>query len=322
MAQLKVAVCGVGSLGQHHARIAAASGQAELVAVVDANAERGEEIAAKYGAAWTQDLASVLGKVDAVQIAAPTGFHLDIGRQVLESGKHLLMEKPLAGSLEQGRDLLRLFDRMKSGNPGLIGAVGHLERYNPAVMALRTSGFRPRFAEAVRVSPFPMRSLEVDVIMDVMIHDLDLLLSLFGRRVKSVEAVGVPVLTPFPDIVNARIRFEGGGFATVTASRVARKKERTLRIFGEGEYASLDFAEQRLERLRLVRTPEGPQVVPDATEIAKDEPLKLELEAFYRACLGGGQDIVTFLEAFEAMVAADQVQRAVAASLLDAGFES
>jgi predicted dehydrogenase len=321
MEKLRVAVCGVGSLGQHHARVAAASEMAEFVAVIDTDGERGKEIAAKCNTSWAPDLGQVLQNVDAVQVAAPTGAHLDIGAQILKSGKHLLMEKPLAANLEQGRELLELFNKRKMENPQLIGAVGHLERYNPAVVALRTSEMRPRFAEAIRVSPFPMRSLEVDVVMDLMIHDLDLLLSLFKNKAKSVEAVGVPVLTPFPDIVNARIKFEGGGFATVTASRVARKKERVLRIFGDGEYAALDFAEQKLERLKLVKTQAGPQVVPGSADIAKDEPLRLELEAFYNACLGLSMDIVSFQEAFEAMEVADQVQKAIAASLAEAGFE-
>ncbi|MDR2560340.1 MAG: Gfo/Idh/MocA family oxidoreductase [Holophagales bacterium] len=322
MQKLRVAVCGVGSLGQHHARVAAASEMAELVAVVDTNEDRGKEIAAKCNTSWAPDLGAVLQSVDAVQVAAPTGAHLDVGAQVLESGKHLLMEKPLAANLGQGRELLELFNKKKAKNPQLIGAVGHLERYNPAVVALRTSEMRPRFAEAIRVSPFPMRSLEVDVVMDLMIHDLDLLLSLFKSKPNSVEAVGVPVLTPFPDIVNARLKFNGGGFATVTASRVARKKERMLRIFGDGEYAALDFAEQKLERLKLLKTPDGPQVVPDSAEIAKDEPLRLELEAFYSACLGQGTDVVSFQEAFEAMEVADQVQKAIAASLAEAGFQA
>jgi len=322
MQKLKVAVCGVGSLGQHHARVAAASEMAELVAVVDTNEDRGKEIAAKCNTSWVPDLGAVLQNIDAVQVAAPTGAHLDVGVQILESGKHLLIEKPLAANLGQGRELLELFSKKKADNPQLIGAVGHLERYNPAVVALRTSGMHPRFAEAIRVSPFPMRSLEVDVVMDLMIHDLDLLLSLFKSKPKSVEAVGVPVLTPFPDIVNARIKFDGGGFATVTASRVARKKERVLRIFGDGEYAALDFAEQKLERLKLLKTPDGPQVVPDSADIAKDEPLRLELEAFYSACLGQGTDVVSFQEAFEAMEMADQVQKAIAASLAEAGFQA
>ncbi|MCL1894135.1 MAG: Gfo/Idh/MocA family oxidoreductase [Holophagaceae bacterium] len=322
MTVLKVAVCGVGSLGQHHARIAAASEMTELVAVIDTDGERGREIAARCNTEWGADLGQVLNDIDAVQVAASTGAHLELGQQILKAGKHLLMEKPLAGNLEQGRELLELFNSIKNTKPDIIGAVGHLERYNPAVIALRTSKFRPRFAEAIRVSPFPMRSLEVDVVMDLMIHDLDLLLALFQCKVKNVEAVGVPVLTPFPDLVNARIKFEGGGFATVTASRVARKKERMLRIFGEGEYAALDFAEQKLEWLKLVKTPQGPQILPDTTEIAKDEPLKLELEAFYRACLGQTVDIVSFQEAFEAMEVADQVQQAVVSSLAEAGLSS
>ncbi|OQA38095.1 MAG: 4-carboxy-2-hydroxymuconate-6-semialdehyde dehydrogenase [Acidobacteria bacterium ADurb.Bin340] len=318
MSKLKVAVSGVGSLGQHHARIAAASEQADLVAVVDVSEARGREIAEKFGTRWVADLAQVLPEVDAVQVAAPTGFHHGIGVQVLQAGKHILMEKPLAASLSEGEALLAALEQARAAHPGLIAAVGHLERFNPAVQALRAKGFKPRFAEATRVSPFPMRSLEVDVVMDVMIHDLDLLLALVGRPVVDVEAFGVPVLTKYADVVNARLKFEGGGFATVTASRVARKKERTLRAFGENAYASLDFAAQKLELLNLVQGPEGPQVLPEVVDITEGEPLKLELEAFYAACLQGSGDTVPWAEAFQAMRVADQVQRSVARSLEEA----
>ena len=315
MNTLRVAVVGVGSLGQHHARIAAASEQTRLVAVVDPSEARGCEIAEKFGTQWRPDLDSVLSEVDAVQIAAPTGFHHALGLQVLKAGKHLMMEKPLAASLPEGEALLAALAEARAQHPGLVAGVGHLERFNPAVQALRGLGFVPRFAEAVRVSPFPMRSIEVDVIMDVMIHDLDLLLALFGRPVVDVEAVGVPVLTRQADLVNARLKFEGGGFATVTASRVARKKERTLRAFADKAYANLDFAAQKLELLRLVLGAEGPEVKPETIEIHEGEPLKLELEAFYTACLGGAQRVVPWKDAFEAMHVADQVQRAVAKSL-------
>lgn len=315
MTKLRVAVSGVGSLGQHHARIASASERTELVAVVDPSEARGREIAEKFGTSWVPSLAEVLPRVDAVQIAAPTGFHHGIGLEVLAAGKHVIMEKPLAATLPEGEALLKALAQARAANPRLVAAVGHLERFNPAVQALRGLGFKPRFAEATRVSPFPMRSMEVDVIMDVMIHDLDLLLALWGKPVVSVEAVGVPVLTKYADLVNARLKFEGGGFATVTASRVARKKERTLRAFGENAYASLDFAAQKLEILRLVLSPEGPQVVPDMIDIVEGEPLKLELEAFYAACLGEAGDTVPWGDAFEAMRVADQVQKAVAESL-------
>ncbi len=315
MAKLRVAVSGVGSLGQHHARIAAASERTELVAVVDPNEVRGREIAEKFGTKWVATLEEVLPQVDVVQIAAPTGFHHGIGVTVLKAGKHVIMEKPLAATLAEGEALLASLAEARKVNPNLVAAVGHLERFNPAVQKLRDLGFKPRFAEATRVSPFPMRSMEVDVIMDVMIHDLDLLLALVGKPVKSVEAVGIPVLTKYADVVNARLKFEGGGFATVTASRVARKKERTLRAFGENAYASLDFAAQKLELLNLVNGPEGPQVQPQTVDITEGEPLKLELEAFYAACLGEGQNFVPWKEAFEAMRVADQVQKSVAESL-------
>ena len=258
MSRVRVAVVGVGSLGQHHARIAAASEAAELVAVVDPQEDRGREIAARVGTEWVASLDAVLDRVEAVQVAAPTGYHHALGLQVLAAGKHLIMEKPLAATLEEGQALLQALAAARAQRPGLVATVGHLERFNPAVTALRAMGIKPHFAEAVRVSPFPMRSMEVDVIMDVMIHDLDLLLALIGRPVVSVEAVGVPILTPYADLVNARLKFAGGAFATVTASRVARKKERVLRAFGANAYASLDFAAQKLEVLRLSPGPDGP----------------------------------------------------------------
>ena len=192
---------------------------------------------------------------------------------------------------------------------------------NVAIKAAREAGKIINRAaldvEAVRVSPFPARSLEVDVVMDVMIHDLDLLRALVGRPVIDVEAVGIPVLTPYADLVNARLKFEGGAFATVTASRVARKKERTLRVFGDKEYASLDFAAQKLELLRLVMGPDGPEVQPETADIEEGEPLRLEIEAFFAACLGRSQEGVTWEEGQEAMRVADQVQKAVARSLAE-----
>ncbi|WP_306589997.1 Gfo/Idh/MocA family protein [Geothrix sp. 21YS21S-4] len=317
MAKLRVAVVGVGHLGQHHARIAASAPDAILAAVVDPDPARGPEIAGKFSAPWAASLGEVLADVDAVQIAAPTGFHHALGTAALAAGKHVLMEKPLAASLDEGTALLQALHAARIANPGIVAQVGHLERFNPAVVALRSRGFKPRFLEAVRVSPFPARSLEVDVVMDVMIHDLDLLRALVGRPVLDVEAVGVPVLTPYADLVNARLKFEGGAFATVTASRVARKKERTLRAFGDKEYASLDFAAQKLELLRLVMGPDGPEVQPETAGIEEGEPLRLEIEAFHAACLGRSAEGVTWEEGQEAMRVADQVQKAVAKSLAD-----
>jgi predicted dehydrogenase len=316
MSKLKVAVVGVGHLGQHHARLAAASPHAELVVVVDPGEARGREIAAQRGTRWAATLDEILPEVDAVQVAAPTGLHHALGLEALAAGKHVLMEKPLAATLAEGEELLKAL----AAQPGRVGAVGHLERFNPAVKALRDRAFKPRFLEAVRVSPFPMRSLEVDVVMDVMIHDLDLLRALVGRPVKDVEAVGVPVLTPHADLVSARLKFEGGAFATVTASRVAQKKERTLRAFGDRAYAKLDFAAQKLEILRLAIGANGPEIINEQADIEEGEPLKLEIEAFHRACLGEADgEVVTWEEGLEAMRVADLVQKAVAASLSELG---
>jgi predicted dehydrogenase len=225
------------------------------------------------------------------------------------------MEKPLAAGREEGEALLAALASARAAKPALVAHVGHLERFNPAVKALRERGFRPRFLEAVRVSPFPMRSLEVDVVMDVMIHDLDLLRALVGRPVTDVEAVGVPVLTPHADLVNARLKFEGGAFATVTASRVAQKKERTLRAFADKAYAKLDFAAQKLETMNLVMGPNGPEIAAEQADIEPGEPLALELEAFYAACLGEGDEGVSWEEGLEAMRVADLVQKAVESSL-------
>lgn len=315
MEKLRVAVAGVGSFGQHHARICGESPQTELVAVADPREERGREIAQRVGTRWVPSLQDVLSEVDAVEVVVPTKIHHEIGMMVLEAGKHLLMEKPMAWTLEEGKSLLSALAKARERKPGLVAGVGHLERFNPAVKALRHQAFKPRFIETTRVSPFPMRNLETDVVLEVMIHDLDLLLALMGTAVTDVEAVGIPVLSKCADIVNARLKFAGGGFATATASRVARKKERTLRAFGENAYASLDFAAQKLELLRLVAGPEGPQVQPELVDITEGEPLKLEMESFYAACLGKGQEVVSWTEAYEAMRVADLIQKAVEESL-------
>lgn len=315
MSSLKVVVVGVGHLGQHHARIASGHSEVNLVAVVDPDKSRGQEIARQYQTAWAADLTSVSVPFDAVQVAAPTAHHEILGRQILNLGKHLLMEKPLTATIGQAENLLEVYAKAKEKIPTLVAAVGHLERFNPVVKAFQERNFKPRFLEAIRVSPFPMRSLEVDVVLDVMIHDLDLILALVGRPVIDVEAIGIPVLTPQADLVNARIKFDGGAYALVTASRVAQKKERTLRAFGDKSYAKLDFSSQKMEILNLVQGKNGFEIKNEQIEITEGEPLQIELDHFYKACLGYPNDIVGWDEGLRAMRVADRVQRAVALSL-------
>lgn len=315
MTQLKVAVVGVGHLGQHHARIAYESPQADLVAVVDPDEKRGSLIADKYSARWVSDWSAIADEVNVLQIAAPTIHHHRLGIEAIKLDKHILMEKPLASNLEESQLLYAAHEQSLTSSTSLVRAVGHLERFNPVVGALRDKKFIPRFLETVRVSPFPMRSIEVDVVLDVMIHDLDLIRALVGRPIIDVEAFGIPVLTKQADLVNARIKFEGGTVAILTASRVAQKKERTLRVFGHQSYAKLNFAEQTMELLTLVKGDTGFKIKNENISIQEGEPLKIEIEQFYRACLGLEGEYVSWAEGYEALKVADLVQRAVQKSL-------
>ena len=315
MTQLKVAIVGVGHLGQHHARIAFESPQADLIAVVDPDEKNGSLIAAKYNTQWVPDWSLIANQVDILQIAAPTIHHHRLGIEAIKMGKHILMEKPLASNLEESQLLLAAHEQSLTLSPSLVRAVGHLERFNPAVGALRDRKFTPRFLETVRVSPFPMRSTEVDVVLDVMIHDLDLIQALVGRPIRDVEAFGVPVLTKQADLVNARIKFEGGTVAILTASRVAQKKERTLRVFGHQSYAKLNFADQTMELHTLIEGTNGFQIKNENISIKEGEPLKIEIEQFYQACLGLGGEYVSWTEGHEALKVADLVQKAVKKSL-------
>ena len=315
MNPLKVAVIGVGYLGQHHARIAHESSRAHLIAVVDPDEKRGSLVAEQFHTRWVAEWSEIADQVDAIQVAAPTVHHHQLGMEAIKLGKHILMEKPLASRHEEAQLLHAAHEQSLGISPAVIRAVGHLERFNPVVQALRERKFTPRFLETVRVSPFPMRSTEVDVVMDVMIHDLDLIRALVGRPIRDVEAFGIPVLTQQADLVNARIKFEGGTVAILTASRVAQKKERTLRVFGNQSYAKLNFADQTMELLNLVKGTSGFEIKNESISIQEGEPLKIEIEEFYRACLGLGGEYVSWSEGFEAMKVADLVQKAVQKSL-------
>src|SRR5688500_10931998 len=225
MKTLRVAVVGVGHLGQHHARIYAAMEGVTLVGIADTNRARAEEIAAKYATAAFTDPRELIDRVDAVSVAVPTVAHLDVALPFLAARKAVLVEKPLAASLDEADRLIGAAEQA-----GALLAVGHTERFNPAVEAARPMIDAPRFIEVHRLGTFPERSLDIDVIFDLMIHDLDLLLALVRSEVVSVEAVGVNVLTPRTDIANARLRFASGCIANLTASRISRDRVRKHRF--------------------------------------------------------------------------------------------
>ena len=273
---LRMAVIGVGHLGKHHARILTALPGVELVAVVDTNRARAEEIAAAHQTRPLFDARDLDGQVDAVTIAVPTAIHRDIARPVLDAGIAVLVEKPLARSLDEADDLIAA-----AGRSHAILAVGHTERFNPAVAAARRFLSDPRFIEVHRLGTFPERSLDIDVVFDLMIHDLDVVLSLVASDVEAVDAVGVPVLTSRVDIANARLRFANGCIANLTASRISRDRVRKIRFFQPSAYVSIDYAAQKLEIYRL-ETGGGPAPSIHGGDVAveNDEPLRLELADF------------------------------------------
>jgi predicted dehydrogenase len=282
--ELRVAVIGVGHLGQHHARIYASLPGCKLVAVADTSAPRAAEIAQRHGVEALSDWRALEGKVDAVSVAVPTDRHAEVASSFLDAGVAVLVEKPIASCLEDADRLIAASRRR-----GCLLGVGHTERFNPAVEALARRARDPRFIEAHRLGSFAPRSLDIDVVLDLMIHDIDIALLLVGREVCSVEASGVNALTPHVDIANARIVFETGCVANLTASRISGGRTRKIRVFQRDSYLSCDCAERSVEHYRLDRSAgsERPSIVREQVVVEPDEPLRRELAAFTGAVRGG-----------------------------------
>jgi predicted dehydrogenase len=285
---VRVAVIGVGHLGQHHARLLAAMDGVALVGVCDVNRVRADEIGTKFGAPAFSEARELVGRVDAVTVAVPTVAHLDVGLPFLHAGVATLIEKPIAPSVA---DADRLVEAAERG--GAMLATGHTERFNPAVAAALPIISGPRFIEIHRLGTFPERSLDIDVIFDLMIHDLDLLLRVVGSEVTSIEAVGVNVLTAKADIANARLRFASGCIANLTASRISRERVRKARFFQNDAYVSIDYAAQELEVFRLVKNGPRPIIHGGKVDVVNEEPLRRELADFVEAVRSGRQPGVT-----------------------------
>jgi len=279
-ARVRVGVVGVGALGQHHARVYSELEGAELVGVYDRDASRAAEVAGRFACPCFESLDDLVGAATAVSVVVPTVDHHSVGRAVLGAGKDLLIEKPIARSLEEADDLVALAKAR-----GSVLQVGHIERWNPAAEALRQSAQEPRFIEVHRLAAFSPRSLDVDVVLDLMIHDLDLVLALDASELVQIDAVGVPVLTPKVDIANARLRFASGLIANLTASRVSADRVRKFRVFSPRTYVSADFAAREAQVYRLRPGAPGalPEIAVEQTGNREDEPLKRELQAFIAA---------------------------------------
>ncbi len=285
MKRIRTAVVGAGYLGRFHAEKYAELSEAELVAVVDTDPAKRDELARKLGTRAVADHREILDRVDAVSIVVPTQHHHEVARDFLGRGIHVLLEKPITTTLEEADDLIRI-----AADGNLVFQVGHLERYNPVVVALDGVLREPRFVESVRIAPFKPRGTDVNVVLDLMIHDIDILRTIVGSGVKTIHAVGAPVFTSEEDIANARIEFENGCVANVTASRISLKSERKMRIFQADAYLSVDFQNRKL---LVARKGEGelmpgvPNVQVEEKSFEPEDALREEIRSFLR-CVATG----------------------------------
>ena len=326
MSKIKVGVVGVGHIGKNHARIVAELAEADFTCVYDSNRAAAGEMARRYHTRAVDSLEQFAELVEAASIATPTPTHYEIGRFLLERGKHLLIEKPIAETMAHARELSDL-----ARQRGVVLQVGHVERFNPVLGALEHLLTHPRFIESHRLSPYPNRSTEIGVVLDLMIHDLEIILHLVRSTVKTVDAVGVPVLSRNEDIANARIHFENGCVANVTVSRISPERMRKIRVFQEDAYLSLDYQAQEGYIFRIARGGEekssllkkllsakesaivsefaGRKIVREPVKIEKDEPLKRELQSFVEcACKGAAPKV----SGYQAAAALDLAMRITA----------
>jgi predicted dehydrogenase len=278
---LSVAVIGTGHLGRHHVRLACTLPGWRCVGAFDENREKLAALCAEHGATPLGSAEEAIERAAAVIIATPTVTHHDIARRCLKAGRHVLVEKPIAAKVEEAEAMVA-----EAARQGVVLAVGHVEFFNPAVQAVLARRPVPRYIEAQRLSPFTARSLDIDVVVDLMVHDLQLAQALAGSELVEVRAVGVPVLSPRVDLANVRLQFANGCVANLTASRVSGERVRKMRLFLPDAYYSIDYAEQAVSAFRLVRGGPAPVIEPVVVEFAKGEPLAAEHLSFQRACRG------------------------------------
>ena len=309
MKPFRAGVIGVGHLGQHHARLYASLPGAELVGVTDQSIERAQTIAERHGARVFTTVDELLAHVDIVSVAVPTSGHYAVAKACLQAGKHLLVEKPIAVTPGEAQELVQLAKQR-----GCCLQVGHSERFNPVMALMRPHIGKPVFIECHRLSSFSERGTDVDVVLDLMIHDLDLILSLNPGPVEEVRAAGVAVLSSSIDIANARIQFQSGCVANLTSSRVSTNKMRRLRLFQRDNYVSIDFqSRQGMICRRNAKAGERPTVEVSHVQGGDEEPLKLQLESFLHAITTGTRPVVSGEDGVAAVGVAHQVLHAMAA---------
>jgi predicted dehydrogenase len=296
--RVKIAVIGVGYLGTQHTRILSYLENAELIGVVDINYDKAMEIGNRHGVKYYKDYKDVIDLIDAAVVATPTSEHYSIAKDLIVHEKSVLVEKPITETIEQGEKLVQI-----AKEKNVVLQVGHLERFNPAVEELEKIVTEPKFIEVHRLGSFSARSLDIDVILDLMIHDLDIILALVKDEVKIIKATGTHVLTDKIDIANARLEFQSGCVANVTASRVHHGKIRKLRVFQPNVYFSVDYIDQEVKIFSL----DGEKINTETLRIKKEEPLKKELENFLQGVMGKKKVKVTGEEGLIALKLAYQV---------------
>ncbi|MEO8277551.1 MAG: Gfo/Idh/MocA family oxidoreductase [Thermoanaerobaculia bacterium] len=315
MSDLRAGVFGIGALGRHHTRILSTLPGVELCGIFDTNSATAAAVAAEYGATVAPTFEDLADRIDIAVLAAPTSLHGELGLELLRRGVHLMVEKPIASTLAEADALIAAADAA-----GKVLAVGHVEFHNPAVQALLDTPASPRFVEIERLGTFSPRSLDVDVILDLMIHDLQILQSMDSSPVIEVRATGIAVLSERIDIANARIAFESGLVANVTASRISAERVRKIRAFFADRYLSLDYQAQEIKGYRLDTSAGARAILPANPPVTKAEPLHCELSAFVASCLGksvrqvdgkaGRQALATALEVVAAAEPAPRASRA------------
>ena len=306
MKKIKVAVIGVGYLGKFHAEKYKINKKVDLVGVVDSNKERRTEVSKKLNVLEFSNYKEVLSKVDAVSIAVPTNLHYEIGKIFLENGKHVLLEKPFTSTLAQAKTLGKIADSKK-----IILQIGHLERFNKAFLKLENIIQRPLFIECNRISPFKIRGTEVDVIMDLMIHDLDIILKLNKSNIKNIQAKGIKVLTNKADIANARITFENGCICNLSSSRISEKVERKTRIFQKNAYFSIDYQTNRLDTYTKESNKSVQSIKRKSYQYENNDSLKKEIESFIDCVKSKKSPIVSSKDGINALKYALQISNKI-----------
>lgn len=313
MKNIRVAVVGVGYLGKFHAEKYASLPQVDLVGVVDSDQTRAAEIAASLRTKAYTDFRQLVGKIDAVSVVVPTSMHFEVGSFFLNNGIHLLIEKPITTTVAEAQELIAI-----AAAKSLVLQVGHLERFNPALAAIRGALSKPGFIDAVRVAPYKPRGTDVSVVLDLMVHDLDIISTITGSAIKSVSASGAAVYSATPDIVNARIEYQNGAVANVTASRISLQSERKMQLFQEDAYITVDFQNRKAS---VCRKAEGasvsgiPAVTIEQIEVPQRDQILAEIEAFITSVVDGKPAVVSGEDGLRALETALLIEEKVSENL-------